>query len=191
MGRKLRSIMANNMNEMMNEMMNNMMNTMMQGMMQAMCNNMANVMQSMFNPTPATVEAEQPKTTNQPLTREQFMAMHEQEVAENSAKTPTAPLDFIVLSTGRITFNQSVSHDIWTANYLKLKRDYPNIRYDRNTHGFCWNKSNYDEFFAFCNGYSVITTLSEDDKKAIKNYEVEKARKRAEYANKKLAEINK
>jgi hypothetical protein len=162
----------------MNEMMNKMMEGMMEKMMETMMTSMMNTMMNSMTPQVAPAEVEAPKKAPQTLSRADFLALEEEVVPVE----PKEPIDFRVLKDTRtLVFNQSVSKDIWTINYLELKDKYPNMKYDKNTRGFRWNKADLLEFRTACQSYEVITSLTDDHKTRIDNYRKEKARKRAEY----------
>lgn len=169
------------MNNKFQEMMETMMENMMAQMMQKTMEKMMSQMMGTPEVAPAEAVASKPKT----LSREDFLALEESK--PTTAVTPSEPIDLVVDSTSprTLVFNQTVSGDIWTANWVAMKKAFPNVKYDRAVKGFHWNAKDTNEFRLACQSYHVITTLSDADVEAIKQYRREKAQRQAEYYTKK------
>ena len=166
--------MNNNFEKMFSEKLEGMMEQYMEAMMVKMFSSMFNEPQV----AKAEITTEAPKT----LSREEFLALCEEPIAEVSSE----PIELRVNNTKTgLVFNRPVSKDIWTINYLNLKHKYPNVKYDKNTKGFRWNKVDSNEFRVACRDYQVITEITEEHKKVLDKYYKDKAKRQAEYyANK-------
>lgn len=176
------------MNNMMNKMMEQMMEQMMPKMMEMMMTSMMNAMMGSANPQVANAAVETP-AKQETMSRADFLALEESktEVAEVVESTP---VDLICnpATPRTLYFNQGVSKDVWTINWIKIKKAYPNVKYDKNTKGFRWNKEHTSEFLACARTYTVVSQLSDADKQAVAEYRKAKAQKMAEYYQKKAQE---
>lgn len=169
------------MNNKFQEMMETMMENMMAQMMQKTMEKMMSQMMGAPEVAPAEVVASKPQT----LSREDFLALEESK--PTTAVVPSEPIDLVVDSTSSRTlvFNQSVSGDIWTANWVAMKKSFPNVKYDSKTKGFHWNAKDTNEFRVACQSFKVITTLTDADREAVKQYRREKNQRMAEFYAKK------
>ena len=132
-------------------------------------------------PAVATATAPARKTQAPTLSREELLAQMEAEM-DSVPTVEREPLELVnITGTQILKFNYHPGSDLWTANWLSIREHYPSVRYDKQTHGFRWNKADSAEFFAACRSYQVITELTPEIKHNIKIYKQEKARKRAEY----------
>lgn len=164
------------------EMMEQMMTQMMMGMMQKTMEKMMTQMMGTPEVAPAEAAVPTPKT----LSREDFLALEESK-ATDTGLTEVEPLD-LVTSTEyprTLVFNQSCSSDVWTINWINLKRNYPNVKYDSKSHGFRWNADRSAEFKQACRSFKVTTTLTDKDREAVKEYRKAKNQRMAEYYSKK------
>ena len=149
--------------------------------MQSIKEVMTEMMGSSMDVAKAEVKPE-PATKSVGLSREDFLAKEDFDTTQKTISEPEKPIDFEVLQDrNTLVFNQRVSKDLWTVNYLALKAKYPAVKYDKNTHGFHWNKADKSEFVACCRSYQVITSLDDSQKKAVEQYYKDRAAKRAEY----------
>lgn len=123
------------------------------------------------------------------MSRADFLALEESkaEVVEN---VESVPVDLICnpATPRTLYFNQGVSKDVWTINWIKIKKAYPNVKYDKNTKGFRWNKEHTGEFLACARVYNVVSQLSDADKQEVAEYRKAKAQKMADYYAKKAQE---
>lgn len=153
-----------------------MMEKMMEQYMEKMMMKMFSNMLEDTTPQVAKAEVTTPKAPNT-LSRADFLALAEEPVET----TELEPIELVVYDNKGLKFNRPVSKDIWTINYITLKDKYPNVKYDKNSHGFRWNKVDSNEFRLACRDYQVITEIQADHKAILDKYYKEKARKRAEY----------
>ena len=165
-------MMNNEFKKMMEEMVGTMMMSMMKETMMSMMSEMTG------NNKPEVAKAEVTKPTIQTLSREDFLALTEEPIEEITKE----PIKLLVNSTKTgLIFNQPVSKDIWTINYLTLKSKYPHVKYDKVTKGFRWNKADYNEFKIACRDYQEITVITKEYETILYKYYQEKARKKAEW----------
>lgn len=162
--------MNNNFEKMFSEKLEGMMEQYMEAMMVKMFSSMFNEPQ-VANAEVVTTKA--PKT----LSREEFLALAEEPIEEPMLEE----IELVVYDNKGLKFNRPVSKDIWTINYLTLKSKYPNVKYDKATRGFRWNKTESNEFRIACRDYQVITQITEEHKKVLDKYYKDKAKARAEY----------
>ena len=141
---------------------------------------MAKMMEKMFSGMmePEVVPAEVQNAEMKTLSREDFLALQET-VPEKV--TNSEPIELVVYDNKGLKFNRPVSKDIWTINWIIIKSKYPHVKYDKNTRGFRWNKSDNDEFFIACRDYQVITEITAEHRAKIAEYNKQKAQKQAEY----------
>lgn len=163
--------MNNEFNSMMKEMVQTMMMSMMKETMKEMMSEMVGSKPEVANAEVVTTKA--PKT----LSREEFLALTEESIEEPMLEE----IELVVYDNKGLKFNRPVSKDIWTINYLTLKSKYPNVKYDKATRGFRWNKTESNEFRIACRDYQVITVITEEHEKVLHKYYQEKARRKAEW----------
>lgn len=138
------------------------------------------VMAEMFSTSsaPEVAKAEVATTAPKTVSLRDAAALIEAEVPQKSAE----PVELVALAGRNVmVFNNPVSKDIWTINYLTLKEKYPAVKYDKDSHGFKWNKADTGEFRVACQSYEVITEITAEHKAKIEAYRKERAKKRAEY----------
>ena len=166
-------------------------------MMQQMMQQQQQMMQafaSMMQPQVAQAEVveqpqpQQPKVVeNKVMTREEFLAMQE----TPKQQVELEKLDLVVSGTRTLSFNRPLTTEeqpLWIANWLHLKKLFPNMRYNKKSKGFYWYAKDNREFVLACRA-SVITEVTEEVKQTAREYELIKAKKDAERAQEKLNKI--
>lgn len=150
-----------------------MMETMMASYMEKAMENMMAKMFSSMMPTEAPAEVEKPKSPKT-LSKDDFLALSE-EVEPVAAPTE---LDFVVFGSRTARYNGYVPSDVWTVNHLAITKNW----------GGKWSKKNGGYVFDtpanlrnFLMNYRIKSELSEDDKKAVAQYRVERNKAKAEY----------
>ena len=140
------------------------------------------VMAEMMGTAPqvANAEVEKPVKKAISMTREEFLALEEPE--ELGEKTPLN-FDIVKVPCGRgfttvAKYNQFVPSDIWTVNHLAITANYGG-KWSSKHKGYTFKDNNH--FMAFCHSYHVKTTLDDNDRRNIKVYKSEQAKRKAEY----------
>ena len=165
----------------MNEMMNQMSEKMMEMMMQTMMQNMMNSMMAAVSPAP-TEESKPVKKQVKTMTREEFFALEE----DSKTSTDLSALDFEPISAKSLKYNGYVPSDIWTVNHLAITREY-NGKWSGKLKAYTF--PTHADAVNFAQSYKIKTELTDTDRHNIKVYKAERAKAKAEYYNKKVAEM--